>query len=95
MKIADFNNTTFINHNVKSAFFKKEGAYYVNLEGPDGAFQDYKIVYTFGMYHYKVSCKDCHNLHSLTLKKTGNALCLNCHLPKYYTQEHHHHKLNT
>ena len=276
--LADFNNTRFVNHNVKSTFFKKEGVYYVNLEGPDGAFQDYKIVYTFGitplqqyiiefpngafqclqtawdtkknkwfdlqkdleiksdewihwsggamrwnttcadchstdvrknfndetntykttfseinvsceschgpsskhiefyenpvegatppkldmprnmwstelvdkcarchsrraqitkyfdyegqfldhydpallnyptyeldgqikdedyvygsfvqskMYRNKISCKDCHNVHSLRLKKTGNALCLSCHLPKYDTQEHHLHKLNT
>lgn len=276
--LADFNNTTFKNHNVKSTFFKKEGDYYVNLEGPDGEFQDYKIVYTFGvtplqqyiiefpngafqclqtawdtekniwfdlqkdlelksdewihwsggamrwntacadchstdvrknfndetniynttfseinvgceschgpsskhnefyenpiegetppklsmpngmsptelvdncarchsrrsqitkyfdytgsfldhydpalltyptyeldgqikdedyvygsfvqsnMYHNNIACNNCHNSHSLALNQTGNALCLSCHLPKYDTQEHHLHKLNT
>lgn len=275
--LADFNNTTFKNHNVKSTFYKKDGAYYVNLEGPTGDFQDYKIVYTFGviplqqyiiefpngafqclqtawdtekkvwfdlqkdlelksdewihwsggamrwntacadchstdvrknydqatnvynttfieinvsceschgpssehiqfykdsvqgmppklymtkdmpskelvdkcarchsrraqitpyfdyegqfldhydpallnyptyeqdgqikdedyvygsfvqskMYHNKISCKNCHNPHSLQLIQTGNALCMTCHLPKYDTQEHHFHKLNT
>jgi hypothetical protein len=47
------------------------------------------------MYHYGVSCRDCHNVHSLKLKKEGNALCLNCHLPKYDTYEHHYHQVNT
>ena len=46
--LADFNNTTFIHNKVKSSFFKKEGAFYVNTEGPDGNYYDYKIVYTFG-----------------------------------------------
>lgn len=47
--LADFNNTTFFNRNVKSTFFKKDGNYYVNLENPDGELQDYKIMYTFGV----------------------------------------------
>jgi tetratricopeptide (TPR) repeat protein len=276
--LANFNNTTFSNHNIKSTFFKKDGTYYVNLEGSNGEFQDYKIVYTFGvsplqqyiiefpngalqclqtawdteknlwfdiqkdieiknnewihwsggamrwntscadchstdvrknydlknnsykttfaeinvsceschgpssghvqyytdsikgikppklymtknmasselvdkcarchsrraqitsyfdyqgqfldhydpsllvhpiyeldgqikdedyvygsfiqskMYHNNVSCNDCHNPHSLELKKTGNTLCLSCHLPKYDTEEHHFHKEDT
>ncbi len=46
--LADFNNTTFTHNKVKSSFFKKEGAFYVNTEGPDGNYYDYKIVYTFG-----------------------------------------------
>ena len=46
--LADFNNTTFTHNKVKSSFFKKEGAFYVNTEGPDGKYYDYKIVYTFG-----------------------------------------------
>jgi len=47
------------------------------------------------MYHNGVSCKDCHNVHTLKLKKTGNNLCLTCHKPKYNTTEHYFHKLNT
>lgn len=46
--LADFNNTTFTHNKVKNSFFKKEGAFYVNTEGPDGKYYDYKIVYTFG-----------------------------------------------
>ena len=44
--LADFNNTKFFNKNVKSTFFIKDGDYFVNLESPNGDFQDYKIVYT-------------------------------------------------
>jgi Doubled CXXCH motif (Paired_CXXCH_1)/Cytochrome c554 and c-prime len=46
--LADFNNTTFTHNKVKNSFFKKGGAFYVNTEGPDGNYYDYKIVYTFG-----------------------------------------------
>jgi len=47
--LADFNNTSFSNHNVKSTFYKKDGGYYVKIEGDKGDFQEYKIVYTFGV----------------------------------------------
>ena len=46
--LANFNNTTFVHNKVKSSFFKKDGDFYVNTEGPDGNYYDYKIVYTFG-----------------------------------------------
>jgi len=42
-----------------------------------------------------VSCKDCHNVHSLELKKEENALCLSCHEPRYDEYSHHFHKQNT
>ena len=55
MKMADsnsvlgnFNNVTFTHKNVKSTFFRKNGGYFVNTEGPDGKYYDYKIEYTFG-----------------------------------------------
>jgi len=41
------------------------------------------------------SCKDCHDIHSLKLKKDGNDLCLTCHVPAYNTYEHHFHKMDT
>ena len=47
------------------------------------------------MYQNGVTCRDCHNVHSLKLKKTGNALCMNCHEPAYNTPSHHFHKVNT
>ena len=66
---------------------------------PDGQIRDEDYVYgsfvQSKMYHNGVSCKDCHDVHSLKLKKTGNALCLNCHDPKYNTSSHHFHKENS
>lgn len=66
---------------------------------PDGQIKDEDYVYgsfvQSKMYHNNVSCKDCHDVHSLKLKKQGNDLCLNCHEPKYNTYQHHYHKLET
>ena len=48
------------------------------------------------MYSLGISCKDCHDVHSLKLKKDGNNLCLTCHVPATYdTPEHHFHEMNT
>ncbi len=47
--LGNFDNTTFKSQGVTSRFFKKEGIYYVNTEGPDGKNHDYKIEYTFGI----------------------------------------------
>ncbi|WP_291865643.1 multiheme c-type cytochrome [Maribacter sp.] len=65
----------------------------------DGQIKD--EVYVYGsfvqskMYHNNVSCKDCHDVHSLKLKKQGNDLCLSCHVPTYNEPEHHFHKKDT
>lgn len=65
----------------------------------DGQIRDEDYVYgsfvQSKMYHNGVSCKDCHDVHSLKLKKTGNALCLNCHVPHYDSYAHHFHQQNT
>ena len=47
------------------------------------------------MHAQGIKCSDCHNVHSLELKFTGNKLCLQCHVPDYDTQKHHFHKENT
>lgn len=47
------------------------------------------------MYHENVSCTDCHNPHSLQLKKQGNNLCLQCHAPTYNKKQHHFHIPNS
>ncbi|MCB0649954.1 MAG: tetratricopeptide repeat protein [Saprospiraceae bacterium] len=48
------------------------------------------------MYHNGVSCRDCHDVHSLKLKKPGNALCLECHTTKdYNSPTHHFHQADT
>jgi len=74
--------------------------YYPSLISPpeyeyDGQIKDEDYVYASfvqsKMYHEDVSCKDCHNVHSLKLKKQGNALCLQCHENSYDSPEHHFH----
>jgi tetratricopeptide (TPR) repeat protein len=37
-----------------------------------------------------VSCRHCHDSHSLKLRATGNALCAQCHLPQRYDAVAHH-----
>ncbi|MGB5386541.1 MAG: tetratricopeptide repeat protein [Eudoraea sp.] len=66
----------------------------------DGQIRDEVYVYTSflesKMYGLGISCKDCHDVHSLKLKKEGNDLCLTCHIPdKYDTPDHHYHAMNT
>ena len=47
------------------------------------------------MYQNGIKCSDCHNVHTLKLKETGNKLCMQCHVPKYNTEDHHFHKPDT
>lgn len=56
-------------------------------------------VYTWGsflqskMYAKGVTCSDCHNSHTGTLRAAGNTLCATCHLPsRYDTASHHKHQ---
>ena len=62
---------------------------------PDGQILDEDYVWASfkqsKMYHHDVSCKDCHNMHSLKLKDYTNNLCLQCHDPTYNTEQHHFH----
>ena len=65
----------------------------------DGQIRDEVFVYgsfiQSKMYHNDVSCIDCHEPHSIRLKASGNALCINCHTKDQYdTPSHHHHKSN-
>jgi tetratricopeptide (TPR) repeat protein len=69
-----------------------EGLYFA-----DG--QDLDEVYTYGsflqskMYARGVSCRDCHDSHSLKLRFEGNELCLQCHQREVYdSSDHHFHK---
>jgi Tfp pilus assembly protein PilF len=68
-----------------------------HLYFPDGQIKD--EVYVYGsfiqskMYRAGVTCKDCHEPHSLELRAEGNAVCSTCHLPvRYDTPSHHHHE---
>ena len=59
--VGDFNDSEYERFGVKSKFFKRDGKYWVNTEGPDGEFQDFEIKYTFGiepMQQYMVEFPD-------------------------------------
>jgi predicted CXXCH cytochrome family protein len=47
--LGDFNNTVFERLGVTSRFFRRDGKFFVNTEGPDGQYHDYEIKYTFGI----------------------------------------------
>lgn len=85
----------------------QEGLYHA-----DGQILDEVFVYgsfvQSKMYKSGVSCNDCHNPHSLKLRKPGNAVCTQCHQaepPKqdfqtlkaavYDSKEHHFHPPNS
>ncbi|MBZ4192299.1 multiheme c-type cytochrome [Niabella beijingensis] len=48
--LGDFNNASYTADGVTSRFFKKDGRFFINTEGPDGKNHDYEIKYTFGYY---------------------------------------------
>lgn len=67
------------------------------LYHPDGQISD--EVYVYGsfiqskMYAEGVTCKDCHDPHSLRVRGTGNSVCAGCHLPTMFdTPDHHFHE---
>src|SRR5687767_8791675 len=47
--LADFNDTSFTYHGVTTRFFRRDGKFMVNSEGPDGQLHDYEVKYTFGV----------------------------------------------
>jgi Flp pilus assembly protein TadD len=66
----------------------------------DGQMRD--EVYNWGsfvqskMYAKGVTCSDCHDPHSLKLRKSGNLVCSQCHQPaKYDSPQHTHHAQGT
>jgi tetratricopeptide (TPR) repeat protein len=63
----------------------------------DGQIKD--EVYVYGsfkqskMFSAGVNCLDCHEKHTMKVKLSGNALCLQCHSPSHYdAKQHHQHK---
>ncbi|MCX7892067.1 MAG: tetratricopeptide repeat protein [Burkholderiales bacterium] len=44
----DFANAKFTHAGVTSTFFRRDGRFFVNTEGPDGRLADFEIRYTFG-----------------------------------------------
>jgi predicted CXXCH cytochrome family protein len=47
--LADFSDATFDYFGVKSRFFRKDGKYLVETDGPDGELATFEIKYTFGV----------------------------------------------
>ena len=47
--LGNFDNAKFTYANIASSFFKRDGKFYVNTDGPDGKLRDYEIKYTFGV----------------------------------------------
>jgi tetratricopeptide (TPR) repeat protein len=47
--LADFNDTSFTHQGVTTHFFRRDGKFMANTEGPDGKHHDYEIKYTFGV----------------------------------------------
>ncbi len=64
----------------------------------DGQMRDDEETYNYApfkqsrMFAKGVTCSDCHDPHSTTLKATGDAVCTQCHAPaRYEAVEHRHH----
>src|SRR5262249_20111527 len=47
--LGDFNDASFDYYNVRSRFFRKDGKFFVETDGPDGTLNTYQIKYTFGI----------------------------------------------
>lgn len=47
--LGDFGGATLEHSGVTSRFFLRDGGYYVETDGPDGAMHEYRIRYTFGV----------------------------------------------
>jgi predicted CXXCH cytochrome family protein len=48
--LGDFDDASFTHADVTSRFFRRDGRFFVNTDGPDGELADFEIRYTFGVY---------------------------------------------
>jgi len=48
--LGDFNNASFDYYGVHSRFFRKDGKFLVDTDGPDGKLATFEVKYTFGVY---------------------------------------------
>ena len=48
--LGDFNDASFDNYGVRSRFFRKDGKFLVEADGPDGKLATFEVKYTFGVY---------------------------------------------
>ena len=68
-----------------------EGQYFADGQ-VEGEVYEYGSFLQSRMNHEGVTCSDCHEPHSLTLRAPGNGVCLQCHDgARYDTPAHHHH----
>ena len=47
--LGDFSDATFDYYGVKSRFFRKDGKFFVETDGPDGKLATFQVKYTFGI----------------------------------------------
>lgn len=48
--LGDFAGATFTEGGVTSRFFRRDGRFFVNTDGPDGELADFEIAYVFGVF---------------------------------------------
>jgi len=48
--LGDFRDARFVYFGVTSRFYRRDGRFFVNTDGPDGQLRDYEISYTFGVH---------------------------------------------
>jgi len=72
---------------------------YRNLTYADGQMRDIEELYNYlpfkqsKMFAAGVTCSDCHDPHSATLRAPGDGVCLQCHASaKYENASHRHHE---
>ncbi|HKW53459.1 MAG TPA: cytochrome c3 family protein [Stellaceae bacterium] len=47
--LGDFNDARFAYDGITSRFFRRDGKFFVNTDGPDGRMADFQVAYTFGV----------------------------------------------
>jgi predicted CXXCH cytochrome family protein len=47
--LGDFDDATFTHYGVTSSFFRRNGGFFVETDGPDGELTEFEIKYTFGV----------------------------------------------
>lgn len=67
------------------------------LYSADGQIRDEEETYNYvpfkqsAMFAAGVTCSDCHEPHSAKLRRSGDSLCLGCHVSTFAEPAHHHH----
>jgi len=86
--LGDFDDAVFEHFGVTTRFFRRDGAFLVNTEGPDGEYHDYEIAYNFGfepLQQYLIAFPggrfQCLGVAWDTVKKEWFHLYPNEHLP--------------